>query len=290
MEADPFHDVMSVRGGVILDRGSGTGETFRTGLQTASMTCPTISGDGKMRRQIAAAFCSAVLAFMASSSLAIAQQKTAKACLKEWRTNKATSQANGVAKKAYVAHCRGGGAPTQPAAAAATPAPLVAGSRNAAGNRQVHSTIKDLMESIIDPSADALWGAVGTVIDTDGSHESFPKTPEEWLDVRRAAVRIVEGANLLMVPGREAAPVGTKSEVPGVELEPAQITALIKKNRKSFDAFAKALQVLGLEALRASDAKNVVLLMDAGGRMEDVCEGCHKAFWYPGEKLPSTRN
>lgn len=146
------------------------------------------------------------------------------------------------------------------------------------------------MGSIIDPSADALWGAVGTVVDKEGVHESSPKTQEEWLDLRRAAVRIVEGANLLMMPGREAAPVGTKSEVPGVELEPAQITALIRKNRKSFDAFAKALQVLGSEALRASDLKDAVVLMDIGGRMQDVCEDCHKTFWYPGEKQPSARN
>jgi cation transport ATPase len=35
------------------------------------------------------------------------------------------------------------------------------------------------------------------------------------------------------------------------------VTVLIKKEQKSFDAFAKALQELGLEALRASEAKNV---------------------------------
>src|SRR6266581_4994427 len=208
-----------------------------------------------MRRHIAAALCLAVLGFVASSSLAIAQQKNAKACLQEWRANKATNEANGVTKKTYVARCRAGGAPTQPAAAPAKPT-LVAGSSKPARDRQVYSTIKDLMESIIDPSADALWGAVGTVIDKEGIHETLPKTQEEWIELRRAAVRIIEGSNLLMMPGREAAPIGTKSEVPGVELEPAQITALIKKNRKSFDAFAKALRVLGLEALGATDSKN----------------------------------
>ena len=243
-----------------------------------------------MRMQIVAALCSAVLGFMASSSLAVAQQKTAKACLEEWRADKATKQANSVMQKAYVARCRSGGAPAQPAAAPATPATPVAGSSNAPGDRQVYSSIKDLMESIIDPSADALWGAAGTVVDKEGIHELFPKTQEEWLDVRRAAVRIIEGGNLLMMPGREAAPAGARSEAPGVELEPAQITALVRKKRKSFDAFAKALQGLGSEALRASDAKNAVLLMDIGARMEEVCEGCHKAFWYPGEKHPSTRN
>lgn len=239
-----------------------------------------------MRRQIAAVLSSAVLGFMASSALAVAQQRTAKACLEEWRANKATSQANGVTEKAYMAQCRAGGAPAQPAAAPATPATLAAGSSNA-GDGQVHSSIKDLMQSIIDPSADALWGAVGTVVDKEGIHESSPKTQEEWLDMRRAAVRIIEGSNLLMMPGREAAPVGTKSEAPGVELEPAQITALINKDRKSFDAFAKALQALGSEALRASDAQDAALLMDIGAGMENVCESCHQVFWYPQEKLPA---
>ena len=160
----------------------------------------------------------------------------------------------------------------------------------AAQGRKVYTTIRDLMDSIVDPSADVVWGAVGTVVDQEGAHETFPKTQEEWLNVRRAAIRIIEGANLLMMPGREAAPAGTKSEVPGVELEPAEITALIKKRRKSFDAFAKALRALGLEALQASEAKNVPLLEDIGGRMEDVCESCHQTFWYPQAKQASTRN
>jgi hypothetical protein len=228
--------------------------------------------------EIAAALCAATMASMASSSLAIAQQKTAKACQEEWRADKAASQANGVTEKAYVARCRAGGA----SSAAAPTAP--AGTGYATKDGQIHSTIKDLMESIIDPSADVLWGAVGTVVDKEGFHESLPKTPEDWLDVRRAAIRIIEGCNLLMMPGREAAPAGAKSDAPGVELEPAQIATLVNKNRKSFNAFAKALQALGADALRASEAKNAAALLDIGAGMENVCESCHQTFWYPQAK------
>jgi hypothetical protein len=92
-----------------------------------------------------------------------------------------------------------------------------------------------------------------------------------------------------MMPGREAAPRGTKSEAPGVELEPAEIATLIKKKRKSFDAFAMALSGLGLEAMKASEARNTDLLVEIGGRMEDVCESCHKTFWYPQERHASAR-
>ena len=156
----------------------------------------------------------------------------------------------------------------------------------AAQGRKVYTTIKDLMDSIVDPSADVVWGAVGTVVDQDGAHETFPKTQEEWLNVRRASIRIIEGANLLMMPGREAAPPGSKSEAPGVELEPPEITALIKKNRASFDAFARALQAVGAESVRASDAQDTAALLEIGGRMQDVCESCHQVFWYPGAKQP----
>ena len=34
----------------------------------------------------------------------------------------------------------------------------------------VYTTIKDLMDAIVDPSADVVWGAVGTVVDQDGAH------------------------------------------------------------------------------------------------------------------------
>ena len=168
--------------------------------------------------------------------------------------------------------------------AASTPSALAVSPANPTRDRQVFLSIKDLMELIIDPSADTLWGAVGTVVDNDGIHELFPRTQEEWQEPRRAAVRIIEGSNLLMMPDREAAPTGTKSEAPGAELEPPQITVLIREMRKSFEAFAMALQRAGFEAVRAIDAKDTSLLLEVGAQMESVCEGCHQTFWYPQEK------
>jgi hypothetical protein len=162
----------------------------------------------------------------------------------------------------------------------ASSGPVVAQHKEKAG-AQVLTSVKEIMESIIDPSADVVWNSVGTVVDQEGAHEAVPKTNDEWLDVRKGAVRIIEGANLLIMPGRDAAPPGTKSETPGVELEPPQIAALIKKNRKAFDAFARALQALGVEAMKAADAHNRDLIIDIGGRMENVCEACHQTFWYP---------
>jgi hypothetical protein len=64
-----------------------------------------------------------------ASTASLAQQKTAKACVEEWRANKAANKAAKITEKAYVAQCRTGAAapaPTsepKPTAAPAKPAP-----------------------------------------------------------------------------------------------------------------------------------------------------------------------
>jgi len=153
-------------------------------------------------------------------------------------------------------------------------------------DRQIQSTVKDIMDAIVDPSADAIWGAVGTVVDETGVHESSPKSDEDWANMHRAAIRIIEGGNLLTVPGRDVAPSGTKSETPGVELEPAEIAAIIRNKRKTFDAFARALRGMGFEVLTAAEKKDAASLVDIGGRLQDVCEDCHQTFWYPNAAQP----
>src|SRR5215475_13747872 len=83
-----------------------------------------------MRASAIAAICGMVLAAIASSSSAFAQQKSAAACRAEWQANKAANQAAGKTEKAYVAECRTGVAPT---AKSTTAAP---GPRGAAPARQ----------------------------------------------------------------------------------------------------------------------------------------------------------
>lgn len=145
------------------------------------------------------------------------------------------------------------------------------------------------MDAIVDPSGDELWNSVGTVIDKKGVHELSPKTKAEWDKVRGGAIGIIEGANLLMIPGRHAAAIGEKSVAPGAELDPEQIDELISKKREIFDGFATALQSIGTEALRAAENQKVPELMDIGGRLDAVCEQCHTTFWYPKSKSSDSR-
>jgi cytochrome c556 len=149
------------------------------------------------------------------------------------------------------------------------------------------ATVKDIMLSIIDPAADQVWNAVKRVETAKGTEETVPKTAEDWLKVRHGAVTLSEAANLLMMPGRHVAQPHEKSEVPGVELEPAEMEVLIDKDRAAFNRRAKALHEAGMAALAAADAKDAEKLFEVGEQIENSCEGCHANYWYPNEKIPT---
>ena len=146
------------------------------------------------------------------------------------------------------------------------------------------ATIKDLMDSLVDPSGDFLFDSVATIVSAAGTEERAPHTDEEWTNVRRAAIRVIEATNLLIMPGRHVARPGEKSENPDVELGPEQIEALINKDRAKFTALAHGLNDAAMLAYKAIEAKDVAGLSNAGEKMDTACENCHLTYWYPNQE------
>src|SRR6185295_10563918 len=145
------------------------------------------------------------------------------------------------------------------------------------------STIKDIMDSMVDPSADYIWDAVATVISEKGIEERMPRTAMEWADIRRKAVTLVEATNLLIMPGRMVARPGEKSENPGIELSPEEINAVLEKDRPTFIKHAHTLNDAGLKMLAAIDKKDIMGISDAGAELDEACESCHLIYWYPNQ-------
>src|ERR1700676_890593 len=69
-----------------------------------------------MKSMFTAAAAAALLGLLAMSQPAFAQQKTAKECASDWTANKASLQASGKTRKAFIAECRGLPAAAAPAA------------------------------------------------------------------------------------------------------------------------------------------------------------------------------
>jgi hypothetical protein len=150
----------------------------------------------------------------------------------------------------------------------------------------VTASVLEVMQSIVDPSADVVWNAVGTVVTDKGVEDTAPKTDEQWADVRNGALRLAEATNLLLMTGRHAAPPGAKSAAPGVELEGPEIDKLIDADRAAWSMRVKALLDASQMALQRIDAKDAPGLFNVGEQIEMACEGCHAHYWYPNQPLP----
>ena len=149
----------------------------------------------------------------------------------------------------------------------------------------VTTTFKDVMDSMVDPSADYLWESVATNVTKAGTEERRPRTEDDWKKVRRAAVTLIEATNLLVMDGRKVARPGEKSENPGIELSPEAIRRVMDDDPAALITLAHALHDAGVKALAAIDAKNADALSDAGETIDNACENCHLKYWYPPDAV-----
>jgi cytochrome c556 len=143
------------------------------------------------------------------------------------------------------------------------------------------ASIREVMNSVIDPSVDEVWNAVRSVVDDGRLTDHAPVKDEDWAEVRRHALVVIEAANLLLMHDRPVAPPGAPSLAPGVELTPEEIRSLIDKNPDGWNFYVQEFQDSLKPALAAIDAKNAQALFDAGEKIDTTCENCHSTFWYP---------
>jgi hypothetical protein len=161
------------------------------------------------------------------------------------------------------------------------------------------ATIKDIMDSMVDPSGDFVFGAVEVVSDEHGVREIAPRdnaftldtgfldqayNEDNWQAVRLRLIVLLEAPNLLVMPGRKVAPPNVTSQNPQIELQPWQIQKLIHDDRPAFIRRARNLQDAAEIAMKAVDEKNVDALFQAEANIDHACEDCHLHYWYPNDK------
>jgi hypothetical protein len=113
--------------------------------------------------------------------------------------------------------------------------------------------VKQLMQAVIDPSADEIWDAVGWIVTPQGEEEKRPKNDEEWAAVRNHAITLTEAGNLLMMPPRA-------------------------KDGGEWMKLSQQLIDSAQAAWRAADAKDVQKLFDTGGDVYVACSNCHQKY------------
>ena len=170
--------------------------------------------------------------------------------------------------------------PTSATTTAATPAPSLDSSLAPT------LSVKELMEHIIDPTADWIFDAAVIDISHKGVSETKPLTEEDWLKVERGGWLLAESTNLLKIPRRIVSVEDEgKPHQPGdPELSPDQIQAKIEKDRALWYKYADGLKTAALDAVRIAKARDVDALFKAGDVVDQACEACHLEYWYPGDR------
>lgn len=110
-----------------------------------------------------------------------------------------------------------------------------------------------LGDAVHEPAAVLIWNAVGTTVTAAGIEEIAPKTNQEWTRLRNAAVVIMEGANLLMMPPRAV-------------------------DNDEWMKLSVALVDAAEQARQAAEAKDPEKLLEAGGNIFSVCNDCHLKY------------
>ncbi len=115
------------------------------------------------------------------------------------------------------------------------------------------ANVQQVMNWIMEPSADVVWDAVGTIITEEGEQNMRPASDEEWIAVRDAAAVVAESANLLLTPGR-------------------------LRDRDDWVRHSHALTRAAQAAMAAAEAQDVDALFTAGGDIYLMCTECHAQY------------
>ncbi len=146
---------------------------------------------------------------------------------------------------------------------------------------QPTATVEELMRSVIDPAADAVWDAVVITSTPEGIEQEVPDSDDDWLALEHHAVRLLEAGNLLQIEGRPIAGADSVSELPGIDLEPADIAIRVDAQYDAWLRSGRELHDAGVVVLDAVKARSVDALLESGDRLDAACESCHSRFWYP---------
>ncbi len=145
-------------------------------------------------------------------------------------------------------------------------------------------TIKDIMDSRVDPAGDYLFEAVVDIADAKGLHHKAPHTARQWAEVRRQLQVLIDAPDLLTAPGRKAAHPEDRSKSPAVENQPEQIQRLMDSQHADFVVRAGRLRDAAKVGMKAAEAKDPKALFVAISGIDKACESCHLHYWYPNDQ------
>lgn len=140
-----------------------------------------------------------------------------------------------------------------------------ASAKQAAPAMQVQANLLQLMRGILYPASNVIFAAqsdnpaeVKPAKDPATATDPLASAYGGWQAVENAALALVEGANLLTIPGRKCAN--------GID---------VPLRNPDWPKFVQGLREAGMKAYKAAQSKNQDNILDAADTMTTACANCH---------------
>ena len=152
------------------------------------------------------------------------------------------------------------------------------------------TTLHEVMAGSIDPVADVIWHVASKAYGEDGNAKAGVLADRDWAQIAKAARDLHDGAMIIAnnpdivvaAPGAKILDEGKVAEA----VTAVQVASYVERDRPGLASHARNLSAIALEIEAAAKARNAAQTVKLSEDLDEVCETCHKRFWYPAQPTP----
>ena len=115
------------------------------------------------------------------------------------------------------------------------------------------ASISQIMSGMVAPAATVVYDSVATTVSAAGVEEKVPRTDAEWTHVAINAAMLAEAGNLLIMNDRAV-------------------------DNEDWVKISQQLTAAAGRALKAAQDRSPDGIIDAGGAINETCDGCHAKY------------
>jgi cytochrome c556 len=164
---------------------------------------------------------------------------------------------------------------------------LICASAYAGNPAPAAANLHDLMKTIVAPQTQVVWDIGNKAMDDEGNPDASKLKPADWAKIAAAAGKVKQASQTLARADKIMA-AGPGQKIDGEGNADAfgakDVQKVLDANPKVFRAFAQQLAVSMDGVIASTQTKDAKKLADVSGGLDEVCEACHKQFWYPNQK------
>jgi hypothetical protein len=150
-------------------------------------------------------------------------------------------------------------------------------------------TLFEAMKDTVVPKSQVIWDITNAAQDDTGNVTAKALKAGDWAKIASAARESSQAVRSLLAQSRVvAAPPGRKIQGEGTPgaFGAREVQQTIDANPAAFAAFAKQLLAATDGMVAATKAHDAPRIGTLAGDLDEICEACHKVFWYPKQAPP----